>query len=181
MHQIRKKNNPYAGNVVVDDLQDPHRSILLNKQASKQTNKQTNIVRQQTAKHSGMNHTPAICLIRIRNCFLLSCSLTDQATLNPILGRICTDTCTCCLLGIEAADSTCCLIQPQHTDARPTSHSNDPITLGALERSHPCVIDNDWAGQNGTQSPCLLLSRRTFSHKTTGAPCSREIQPFCTS
>ena len=47
------------------------------------------------------------------------------------LGRISLDNCTCCHTEVEAADQTCCLIQPQSADTRPASSSTDPLPLDA--------------------------------------------------
>ena len=55
-------------------------------------------------------------------------------------GRICSDTFTCCHTEIEVAHQTFHLTQSQYTDTGLTSPSTEPITLGAWQGSHWCLI-----------------------------------------
>ena len=52
------------------------------------------------------------------------------------LGRICSDSFTCCHTEIEVADQTFHPTQSQYTDTGPTSRGTDPITPGAWHGSH---------------------------------------------
>ena len=99
-----------------------------------------------------------------------SSCLTSQQHASVSQGRICTDNYTCCQTEIQVADQTFYLTQSQHTDARPTSPSADPITAGAWQDSHWSgnfeVTGMTRPGKNphrmsGIRTPGLLLSRRT--------------------
>ena len=66
---------------------------------------------------------------------LLAC-LSSQQHASVFLGRICTDSFTCCHTEIEVADQTFYHTQSQYTYIGPTSPSADPITPGVWQSSH---------------------------------------------
>ena len=98
---------------------------------------------------------------------LVACllALTSQQHASVSLGRICTDSFTCCHTETEVADPTFYLIQSQYTDTWPTSPSVDPIMPGAWQGSH-------WSANfkvTGMARPGKILSQEGFEPLPRGA------------
>ena len=68
-------------------------------------------------------------------CWLVGCLMFQQHT-SVSQGLIWPDNCTCCHTETEVADQTFYLTQSQYAYTRPTSPSDDPITLGVRQGSH---------------------------------------------
>ena len=76
-----------------------------------------------------------ILIQNIKICLFVGC-LSSQQHASVSQGRICSHNFTCCHTETEAAAPTVHLTQSQHTDARPTAPSTDPVTPGAWQGSH---------------------------------------------
>ena len=95
--------------------------------------------------------------------------LTSQQQSSVSLGRICSDSFTCCHSEIEVADQTFHLTQSQYTGTGPTSPSTDPITPDTWQLSHwsanfevtGVTRPRKNPGASGIPTRDLPLSRRT--------------------
>ena len=133
-----------------------------------------------TTKTTFATNCALTCTLDYCGCLLVAC-LTSLQQASVSQGRICSDNCTCCHTGVQAADPTCCLIHSQHTDTGPTS----PRAVSLKSQQHASVSQVRICSDNfkcchteiEVADPTFYLTQSQYTETGPTSPTADPVMP----